>query len=110
MKYTAIDVTIANGISTGSNNVVLEPGRVTNVALFKNGVPTSGVDVGISTKRGDEIHPLVPYQEFEPTGGSHQESRKRIDIAGNTEIKVLASSKEVLSAEWTFTMLFTHED
>jgi hypothetical protein len=109
MKYTVIDLFIANGDSTSVESQELEEGKVIKVALFSETTPSEPIDIQIKGSEG-EIHPFVSHREFMPTNGNHLESRKDLEITGGRKITITARASGNLAADFKGQLLFYIEE
>ncbi len=107
-RYSVIKVEIAAGEAVDVGEASINEGTVTHIAFYTDNKPSESVAIQIHGGEG-EIHPYVNYKEYETAGGSHENAKKELRIAGGRKIEVKAKADGNLTEVFKGEMLFVIE-
>lgn len=109
MKNSSVQLQIESGSKYAKAHLELDPGKVVSCALYAIGTPSHAVQAQIKSKKGDEITPLLPFQDFKPTNGDYLTSRKPLTAnVRNVVIELYAT--ENLTSDFIVDFVFDIEN
>ena len=106
MKIKALNIKIPTGSDYSDAEINIPEGVIARCSIFTDDKPSYPVDVRLEDVNSEELHPFVSYKEYQPTNGNHYESRKSLNVLGNRTIRVIAKSRQNVTEDFDFQMIF----
>ncbi len=103
--YKSFKGTITSGTNEKSIALDLDTGEVVVASLFAS-VPSKDVSIKILDTSGSAIIEPSNYKDWEQRqGGTYFSSKKPMGFQGGQKVKVVATSVENQTADWTFEVI-----